>query len=145
MIPLLPPPMMKACPLEESYLLPDDLFCERISYGTVSLILMLFPPLSDRAHQSKYEWLLCSSVSFISSWRASSISKSLTSRSAMPAYDSIFVNAFPRIPAKVYSAFPRALLIFSPPSYEVHPEDPLEVDTVPFGFWIAGVNRMMFG
>ena len=29
MIPLLLAPMTKLCPLEESYLLPDDLFCQK--------------------------------------------------------------------------------------------------------------------
>ena len=89
MIPLLIPPMMKACLLEEPYLLTDDLFCQPISYVTVSLTLFLFSPLSDRSHQSTYDWLLCSSVSFVSSWRASSVAKYLTSRSAMPACASI--------------------------------------------------------
>ena len=32
-----------------------------------------------------------------------------------------------------------------PPYYELHTEDPLEVDTVPFGFFIEGVTTMMFG
>ena len=45
----------------------------------------------------------------------------------------------------VDSEFPRALLIISPPSYDLHPEDPLEVDTVTFGFCIEGVTIMMFG
>ena len=60
----------------------------------------------------------------------------------MPTYASIFVNVFPQIPAKADLAFPRALL--TPPHYELHPEDPLEFDTVPFGFYISGVPRMMF-
>ena len=42
MIPFFLPPMMKSCPEEESYLLPDDLFCQIISYCTVSLTLFLF-------------------------------------------------------------------------------------------------------
>ena len=62
---LLLPPMIKAQPIEESYLLPDDLFCQPISYATVSLTLLLFFPLSDRAHQYTYAWLLCYSVSLI--------------------------------------------------------------------------------
>ena len=94
MIPLLLAPMMKACPLEESYHLPDDLFCQTMSYITVSLILLLLFSLSGWAHHSPYDWLLCSSVYFISSWRASSIAKSLTSRSAMPTFASIFVMFF---------------------------------------------------
>ena len=55
---------------------------------------------------------------------------------------------FFRIPAQVDSEFPRALLILlSPPhpSYELHPEDPLEVDNVPFEFCIAGFTRILFG
>ena len=62
----------------------------------------------------------------------------------MPACASIFVNVFFRISAKVFSAFPKYLLT-PPPSYEMHPKDPFEVDTVPFEFCIAGVNRMMSG
>ena len=62
----------------------------------------------------------------------------------MPAYASILVNVFPRIPAKVGSAFPRALLILPPPSHEFHPKEPLEVDTVPFECSIAGITRMVF-
>ena len=45
-IPLLLSPTMKVFPLEESYLLPDDLFCQPMSYVTVSLTLLLFFPLS---------------------------------------------------------------------------------------------------
>ena len=67
MIPLLLAPMMKAYLLEESYLLPEDLFCQPMPYVTVSLTLLLFFPLFDRAHQSTYELLLCYSVCFISS------------------------------------------------------------------------------
>ena len=52
---------------------------------------------------------------------------------------------FFKIPAKIYSAFPRALLIPTPPSYELHAEYPLEVDTVPFGRYITGFTRMMYG
>ena len=63
----------------------------------------------------------------------------------MPAYTLIFVNVFSRIPAKVDSALPRALLILSHPSYGLHPKDPLEVDTVSFGCCIAGFTIMMFG
>ena len=55
MKPLLLPPMMKACPLEESYLLQYDLFYQPISYVTVSLTLLLFFSLSDRAHRSTYD------------------------------------------------------------------------------------------
>ena len=32
-----------------------------------------------------------------------------------------------------------------PPSYDLHPKDPLEVDTVTFGCCIAGVTIIMFG
>ena len=42
MVPLLLPPMIKACPLYESYLLPDYLFWQPISYVTVSLTLFWF-------------------------------------------------------------------------------------------------------
>ena len=70
--------------------------------------------LSVWAHHSPHDLLLCSSVSFISSWRASSIAKSLTSGSDMPAYASIFVKVFSQIPAKVDSTPRRALLILSP-------------------------------
>ena len=51
-----------------------------------------------------------------------------------------------KIPAKLDSAFPRALMVISaPPSYELHPKDPLEFYTVTFGHFIAGVTRMIFG
>ena len=42
--PLDTPIMIKEFPLEQSYLLPDDLFCHPISYVTVSLTLLLFLP-----------------------------------------------------------------------------------------------------
>ena len=35
---------MKECPLEESYLLPDDIFCQPISYVMVSFTLLYFYP-----------------------------------------------------------------------------------------------------
>ena len=60
--------------------------------GKFNLVLIF--SLYDRAHQSTYDRFFCSSVYFISSWRASSISKSLTSRSSVPAYASIFVNYY---------------------------------------------------
>ena len=44
MIPLIIPPIMKVYPLEESYLLPDGLFCHPISYLRVSSTLLLFFP-----------------------------------------------------------------------------------------------------
>ena len=71
MIPLILPPMMKLWPLEESYLLPDDLLCQPISYVMVSLPLFFFFHFSDSAHQLIYDLLLCSSISFISIVRAS--------------------------------------------------------------------------
>ena len=37
------------------------------------------------------------------------------------------------------------MVISAPPSYELHPKDPLEFDTVTFGHFIAGVTRMIFG
>ena len=50
-IPIMPldiPPMMKEFPLEESYILPDYLFCQTISYVMVSLpYFYLFPCLID--------------------------------------------------------------------------------------------------
>ena len=63
----------------------------------------------------------------------------------MPAYASIFVNIFFRIPAKVDSEFSRDFWFSPPPFCDLHPEDTLEVDTVPFGCCIVGVARMMFG
>ena len=90
------------------YLLSSHIICN----GKFNLVVIF--SLSARAHQSTYELLLCSSVSLISSWRAYSIAKSLTSRSAMPEYSSIFVIIF-RIPAKVDSEFLRALLFYPPP------------------------------
>ena len=56
--------------------------------------LVLFLSWSDIAYHFTYYWLLCASVSFILVWRASSIAKSLTSRSAMPSCASIFVISF---------------------------------------------------
>ena len=50
-----------------------------------------------------------------------------------------------RIPAKLDSVFPRALLTPPPLFYELYPEKPLEVDTVKFECGIAGVIIMMFG
>ena len=136
--------MIKEWPLKESYLLPDDFLCQTISYVTVILTLSFFFSLSDKAHQLAYDWLLCYSVSFISVWIASSIAKSLTRRSSVPTYASILVNVF-FIPAKVDSAFPRYLLILYPTLYELHPKDRLEVDTVPFGCYIAGLYGMIYG
>ena len=119
------------------FLLSSHIIC----YGKFNLVLLF--SFSDRAHQLTYDWLLCSSLYFISFLRASTITKSCTIRSAMPVYASIFLNNF-LIPDNIYSAFPRVLL--TPPlSYELHSEDRLEVDTVPFVCFIAGVNRMMFG
>ena len=77
--------------------------------------LVFIFPLYDRAHHSIYDWLLCSSASFILFWRASSIAKYFTSCSSMPAFISTFVNVFFRILAKVDSESPRALLIQPPP------------------------------
>ena len=51
MTPLLIPPMIKVCPLEESYLLLDDLFCQPISYVTVSLTLFFFPCIIEHTSQ----------------------------------------------------------------------------------------------
>ena len=85
-----------------------------MSYVIVSLTFLLFFSLYVWADHSPYDWLLCSSVSFITSWRAYSIAKSLTSRSDMPAFASIFEKDFYQIPAKADSASPRALLILSP-------------------------------
>ena len=52
MIPLFLPPIMKACPLDESYVLTDDIFCHPISYVMVSLtLLLLFPCLIDTTRQ----------------------------------------------------------------------------------------------
>ena len=67
-IPIIPldiPPMMTECLLEESYLLPDDLFFHVISYITVSFTLFLFLTSSNRSHHFSYKLLLCSSPSFI--------------------------------------------------------------------------------
>ena len=55
MIPLLLPPMMKACPLEESYLLLDDLFCQPISYVTVVILTLLL-----------FFWIFCLAQIFAS-------------------------------------------------------------------------------
>ena len=115
MIPLLLAPMMKACPLEESYLLPDEIFCQPMSYVKVSLTLLLFFSLSVWAHHSPYYWLLRSSVSFISAWRASSIAKSLTSRSAMPAFASIFVKVFFSNPCQGRFSIPKSFVDYLPP------------------------------
>ena len=53
----------------------------------------------------------------------------------MPAYASIFVNFFPN-PCQGRS---RILNSFfdPPPSYELHTEDPLDVNTVPFECCVA--------
>ena len=62
----------------------------------------------------------------------------------MIQYIYIYIYIF-RIHAKVDSELPRALLILSPPYYEPHTEDPLEVDNVQFECFIAGLTRMMLG
>ena len=92
--PLDTPIMIKEFPLEQSYLLPDDLFCHPISYVTFIFTLFLFLYSSDRAQHCTQDWLFCDSVAFISIRRSSPIPKSLTSRSDMPACDSIFVKVF---------------------------------------------------
>ena len=93
MNPLFLPPTMKACLLEYSYLLLYDLFSNTTPYVTVSLTLLLFY-LYDIAHQLTYDWLLWSSVSYISVWWAFSISKYLTTCSAMHSCVTIFVIFF---------------------------------------------------
>ena len=138
MIPLLLSPMMKACPLEESYLLPDDIFCQPMSYVMVSLTLLLFFSLYVLAYHSPYDLLLSSSVSFIYSWRASSIAKFLTNRPAMPAFASIFVNFFSWIPAKVDSAPPIALLI-------LYPHLRLFASQRPIGSWYSTIWVLHIG
>ena len=63
--------------------------------------------------------------------------KYLTNRSAMPAYASIFVKKIN--PFRGRFSIPKSFVdSIPPPSYELHPEDPLEVDTVPFGCCIEG-------
>ena len=47
--------VMKSFPLNESYLLTDDLFCQPMLYFKVSLTLLLFLSLSNRAQQSPYD------------------------------------------------------------------------------------------
>ena len=144
MIPLLIPPMIKARPLKQLYPLPYDLLFQPMPYVTVSLTLFLLFYFSDRSQQLTYDWLLCSSVYLFSVWRAFSISKYISIRSAMPVYASIFVNVSPQIPEK-YIQHPQELCWFSPLLYhKLYPKDPLEVDNVPFGLCIAGVTRMMF-
>ena len=49
-------------------------------------------------------------------------------------------------PCQGRSIIPKSFVHYlPPPSYELHPEEPLEVDTVPFGLCIEGVARMMLG
>ena len=111
MIPLLLPPMMKAYPLEESYLLPDDLICQPIWYVTVSLTLFLFFSLYYSAHQSTYDWLLCSIVSFyfgLKSFLNFLISHQRFCHACM-CFNFCKYHFF-QIPDKVDSAFSRALL-----------------------------------
>ena len=98
--------------------------------------LVVIFALSDIAHQSTYDWFLFSSVSFISSRRASSISKLITSRYAMPEYASTFVKKL--IPAKVDSAFPRALLILSPPLL-------WSASRIPIGSWYCNIWALNSG
>ena len=66
------------------------------------------------AHHSPYDWLLCSSVSFISFWRTCSIAKHLTICLATPACAAIFLKIFSQIPDKVDLTSPRDLLILFP-------------------------------
>ena len=49
------PLMMKACPLEESHLLPEDIFCNPILYVTVSFTLFSFIYSSYRSHHCTYD------------------------------------------------------------------------------------------
>ena len=144
MIPFFLLPRMKVCHEEESYLLPDDLFCQPISYCTVSLTLFFFSSYSDRAHQSPYEWLLYSSVSFISSWRDFSISKSLTIRSAMPVSASMFGKVFWNPFHSTFSTPKSFVDSPPPPSDDLHPKDPLKVYAIPLGRPIADIPRMIY-
>ena len=114
MIHFLLTPVMKSCLIKESYILPDDLFYQPISYVTVSLTLFLFFSLSDRAHQPKYELLLCSSVSFYI--RPKSIIYFQTSH--QPFYHSCICLDFFHIffnPCQGRFIIPKAFLILSPP------------------------------
>ena len=106
---------MKACPLEESYLMPEDLSCQPMLYVTVSLILLLFFSLSYREHQSPYYWLLCSSVLlFPPEEPLQSPNLSPTVRPCLHVLQLLW-SFFSRIPSKVDSTYPRVLLILSPP------------------------------
>ena len=65
MIPLLIPPMMMACPLEESFLLPYDLFCQPISYVMVILKLLFFLPfLIEHTSQNMTDFCVLVSLLF---------------------------------------------------------------------------------
>ena len=118
--PLLLPKMVKAWPIEDSYILLDDILLHTISYITVSLtLLFFFSCLID--HTSRHMTEFFSSVSFISFWRASSISKSLNSRSDMPACDSIFVNViFSNTWQGRFSITKSFVDYLPPPSYHLH-------------------------
>ena len=59
---------MKACPLEESYLLPYDIFFHPISYVMVSFTSFLFIYSNGRSDYFPYDWFLFESVDFIFVW-----------------------------------------------------------------------------
>ena len=143
-MPLDIPPIIKACHIEDSYILTNNLFCKPISYVTVIFTLFLFFISCDRAQHCTYCWLLCDSVSFILIWISSSISESLASRSAIPACASLFVKVFLQRPAKEDLACPRDFLIIPPPTYKLQPKVPLEVDNLPIGHIIEEFPIMVF-
>ena len=107
------------------------LFWQPISYVTVSLTLCFFFPLSDGAHQSTYDLFLCSSLSFISVWRASSISKSLTIRYSMPACALIFVK----------KSIPRQGRFSIPKSFVDYPPTPI-MRCIPKNHWYLILNHL---
>ena len=136
---------MNAWPVAESYLLPDDLFCQPISCVTVSFTLFMFISSSNISHHCTYNWLLCDSVDFNSIWRASSIAKSFTRRSTIPACASIFVKVFVLNHCQCRFRITKSFLDYLlPHTYKLHPEGPLEVDDVPLGNIIAELTGRMF-
>ena len=115
MIPFFLPPMMKACPEEESYILPDYLFCQPISYCTVSLTLFFFwlcPIDHTSHHMTDCCVLVCLLFLLEELVKLPNISPVVLP--CLPLLQCL-EHFFFGLPSTVDSASPRALLILSPP------------------------------
>ena len=99
---------MKALPLEDSYLLPDDIFCQPISYVTVSLSCSyFFPCLIDHTSQNMTNFFVLVCLLFHSEEPLQSPN---ISPAVLPCLHMLQSWIFFLIPAKVDSASPGDLL-----------------------------------